>query len=148
VGGDAQIRAMRQVAGTMKTDLAQYRSLAAFAQFASDLDAATKRQIDRGARLTEILKQPQYQPMTVEKQVASIWGATNGGLDSVTVEDVSSWEEQWLSYLENSTPQILAAIRDDKRITDETKELLQRALKDFSDTVSLGSGSRQPVAVA
>jgi F-type H+-transporting ATPase subunit alpha len=76
---------MRQVAGTMKTDLAQYRSLAAFAQFASDLDAATKRQIDRGARLTEILKQPQYQPMTVENQVASIWGATNGGLDNVAI---------------------------------------------------------------
>ena len=148
VGGAAQIRAMRQVAGTLKTDLAQFRSLAAFAQFASDLDAATKRQIDRGSRLTEILKQPQYQPMTVENQVASIWAATNGALDNVAIEDVRAWEEQWLSYLETSQPDILNAIREERQISDDTTAALKRAVADFSSTVSLGSGgARQAVAV-
>ena len=100
VGGSAQIRAMRQVAGTLRLDLAQYRELAAFAQFGSDLDQATVKQLNRGKRLTEILKQPQYQPLSVEKQVAIIYAATNGYLDSVPVERLRQYEEDLYAFLE------------------------------------------------
>ncbi len=102
VGGAAQIKAMKQVAGTLRLDLAQYRELAAFAQFGSDLDKATQAQLARGQRLTEILKQPQYQPMDVEKQVLIIWSATNGFADDVTIEDIRKFETELLSFIENS----------------------------------------------
>jgi len=135
VGGDAQIRAMRQVAGRMRLDLAQFRELAAFAQFASDLDPATKRQIDRGQRLTEILKQPQYQPMPVEEQVAIIWASTNGIIDDVPVEQVRDFEAQYLDYLRTSKPELLERIVKEKRLSDELIADLQTASNDFKRSI-------------
>jgi F-type H+-transporting ATPase subunit alpha len=135
VGGDAQIRAMRQVAGRMRLDLAQFRELAAFAQFASDLDPATKRQIDRGQRLTEILKQPQYQPMPVEEQVAVIWASTNGIIDDVPVERVREFENQYLDYLRTSKPELLARIEKERRLSDELIADLQTASNDFKRSI-------------
>jgi F-type H+-transporting ATPase subunit alpha len=135
VGGDAQIRAMRQVAGRMRLDLAQFRELAAFAQFASDLDPATKRQIDRGQRLTEILKQPQYQPMPVEEQVAIIWASTNGIIDDVPVEQVRDFESQYLDYLRTSKPELLERIVKEKRLSDELIADLQTVSNDFKSSI-------------
>ncbi len=131
VGGDAQIRAMRQVAGRMKLELAQFRELAAFAQFASDLDPATRRQIDRGQRLTEVLKQPQYQPMPVEEQVASIWLATNGYMDDVPVERVGECEAAFLEHMRSSHGDLLAKIVEHGRLEDDMIEALQKAAEDF-----------------
>jgi len=135
VGGDAQIRAMRQVAGRMRLDLAQFRELAAFAQFASDLDPATKRQIDRGQRLTEVLKQPQYQPMPVEEQVAIIWAATNGPLDDVPVEQVRAFEAQFLDYMRASKADLLGQISEQKRLSDELIEELRTAASEFKSSI-------------
>src|SRR4029453_8306554 len=112
VGGSAQIRAMRQVAGTRRLDLAQYRELASFAQFGSDLDKATQQQLARGQRLVEILKQPQYQPMAIESQVLVIWAASNGFTDDVAVEDVRAFEAELLKFVENSHPGLLTSIRE------------------------------------
>ena len=131
VGGSAQIKAMRQVAGTLRLDLAQFRELQAFAQFGSDLDRATQAQLARGQRLTEILKQPQYQPMDVEKQVLVIWAATNGYTDDIAVEDVRRFEGNLLSFVENSHPGLLADIADKKTLTDEIKAGLKQVLEDF-----------------
>ncbi len=133
VGGSAQIKAMKQVAGTLRLDLAQYRELAAFAQFGSDLDKATQSQLARGQRLTEILKQPQYQPMDVEKQVLVIWSATNGFVDDVPVEDVRKFETELLRFVENSHPGLLSNLREKKAITDDIKADMSQALKDFKD---------------
>src|SRR5690606_14522298 len=108
----AQIKAMKQVAGRLRIELAQYRELAAFAQFGSDLDKATQARLARGERLTEILKQDQYQPMPVEEQVAIIFAATNGYLDDIPVEQVRPFEKEFLPYLRNSHPEILKSIRD------------------------------------
>jgi F-type H+-transporting ATPase subunit alpha len=134
VGGSAQIKAMRQVAGSLRLDLAQYRELAAFAQFGSDLDKATQAQLNRGRRMVEILKQPQYQPLPVEKQVAIIFAATNGLVDSVAVEDVRRYEEELYRFLETRHAGLLAGIRDRKVLDDELKASLQSALKEFGDT--------------
>jgi F-type H+-transporting ATPase subunit alpha len=131
VGGSAQIRAMRQVAGTLRLDLAQFRELQAFAQFGSDLDKATQAQLARGQRLTEILKQPQYQPMDVEKQVLVIWAATNGYTDDIAIEDVKRFETSLLTFVENSHPGLLADIADKKILTDEIKAGLKQVLEDF-----------------
>jgi F-type H+-transporting ATPase subunit alpha len=131
VGGSAQIKAMRQVAGTLRLDLAQFRELQAFAQFGSDLDKATQAQLARGQRLTEILKQPQYQPMDVEKQVLVIWAATNGYTDDIAVEDVRRFESSLLKFVESSNPGLLAAIADQKTLTDEIKANLKQVLEDF-----------------
>jgi F-type H+-transporting ATPase subunit alpha len=131
VGGSAQIKAMRQVAGTLRLDLAQFRELQAFAQFGSDLDKATQAQLARGQRLTEILKQPQYQPMDVEKQVLVIWAATNGYTDDIPVEDVRRFETSLLKFVESSRPGLLAAIADKKTLTDEIKADLKQVLEDF-----------------
>ncbi|HXC72719.1 MAG TPA: F0F1 ATP synthase subunit alpha [Pyrinomonadaceae bacterium] len=131
VGGAAQIRAMRQVAGTLRLDLAQFRELQAFAQFGSDLDKATQAQLARGQRLTEILKQPQYSPMDVEKQVLVIWAATNGYTDDIAVDDVRRFETGLLSFVENSHPGLLADIADKKILTDEIKAGLKQVLEDF-----------------
>ncbi len=133
VGGAAQIKAMKQVAGSLRLDLAQYRELAAFAQFGSDLDKATQAQLARGQRLTEILKQPQYQPMDVEKQVLIIWAAINGFTDDVPVEDIRRFETELTSFIENSHPGVLQQIREKKAITDEIKKDLEQSLKDFKD---------------
>src|SRR5690349_13924972 len=132
VGGSAQIKAMRQVAGTLRLDLAQYRELAAFAQFGSDLDKATQAQLTRGARLVEILKQPQYAPLPVEKQVAIIYAATKGFLDQVPIEEVRRYEEDLYRYLEARAASVLSAIAEKKVLDDETKAALEAALSEFS----------------
>jgi F-type H+-transporting ATPase subunit alpha len=131
VGGSAQIKAMRQVAGSLRLDLAQYRELAAFAQFGSDLDQATQKQLNRGKRLTEILKQPQYQPLPVEKQVSIVFAATNGYLDGVPVEKLRAYEEGLYRFLETRHTGVLSAIRDKKILDDEVKGALKGALEDF-----------------
>ncbi|MGA2712589.1 MAG: F0F1 ATP synthase subunit alpha [Bryobacteraceae bacterium] len=130
VGGSAQIKAMRQVAGALRLDLAQYRNLAAFAQFGSDLDKASQAQLNRGRRLVEILKQPQYKPLPVEKQVAIIFAGTNGLLDDLEVEDCRAFEAELYKFLDNSKPAILAAIRDRKTIDDALKADLTGAIND------------------
>jgi F-type H+/Na+-transporting ATPase subunit alpha len=130
VGGSAQIRAMRQVAGKLRLDLAQYRELAAFAQFGSDLDRATQMQLARGQRMVEILKQGQYSPLPVEKQVAIIYAGTQGLLDDVPVDAVPPFEEFFYGWLERRQPQILGEIRDKKEIADVTREQLTTAVNE------------------
>jgi F-type H+-transporting ATPase subunit alpha len=131
VGGSAQIRAMRQVAGSLRLDLAQYRELAAFAQFGSDLDPATQRQLNRGKRLTEILKQPQYQPLPVERQVAIVFAATNGHLDAVPVERLRQYEDGLFRFFETRYPKVLVQIAEKKILDDEIKASLTAALEEF-----------------
>ncbi len=133
VGGSAQIKAMKQVAGTLRLDLAQFRELAAFAQFGSDLDAATKAQIDRGQRTTEILKQPQYSPYPVEDQVQAIYVAVNGYLDDVEVKEVVDFEHQVLAYLHSNHPEIGEDIVKAKKLTDENEERLKAAIVEFKE---------------
>jgi F-type H+/Na+-transporting ATPase subunit alpha len=130
VGGAAQIKAMRQVAGALRLDLAQYRNLAAFAQFGSDLDKSSQAQLNRGKRLVEILKQPQYRPLPVEKQVAMVFAGTNGLLDDVPVEDCRAFETELYRFLENSRPAILSGIRDKKVIDDALKADLIAAINE------------------
>jgi F-type H+-transporting ATPase subunit alpha len=131
VGGSAQIRAMRQVAGSLRLDLAQYRELAAFAQFGSDLDKATQAQLNRGRRLVEILKQPQYQPVAVEKQVVIVYAATKGFIDAVAIEDVRRYEEDLHRFLESSHPSVLTGIAEKKILDDDLKASLEKALTEF-----------------
>ena len=131
VGSAAQTKAMKKVAGSIKLELAQYREMAAFAQFGSDLDASTQKLLARGARLTELLKQPQYQPMPIEEQVASIFAGTQGFVDTVPTTDVTRYESQMLSYLRSDKPEILAKIRDTKALDDETSAALKDALATF-----------------
>ncbi|MBK3775481.1 F0F1 ATP synthase subunit alpha [Azospirillum brasilense] len=132
VGSAAQIKAMKQVAGTIKMELAQYREMAAFAQFASDLDAATQRLLARGARLTELLKQPQFQPLPVEEQVVSIFSGVKGYLDKIKVEDVNRFEQKFLAEVRSKGADILATIRNEKQITSATEERLKAFLDNFS----------------
>jgi F-type H+-transporting ATPase subunit alpha len=134
VGGSAQVKAMRQVAGSLRLDLAQYRELAAFAQFGSDLDKATLSQLNRGRRLVEILKQPQYQPLPVEKQVLIIFAATNGYLDAVPVEAVRRYEEELYTFVETRSPGVLTGIAEKKQLDDALKAEISAALKDFGQT--------------
>ena len=136
VGGSAQIRAMRQVAGSLRLDLAQYRELAAFAQFGSDLDPATQRQLNRGKRLVEILKQAQDQPLRVEKQVAIVFAANNGYLDNVAVDKLRAYEESFYRYFDTQQPDILKAIREKKIIDDDTKAALKSAIESFGKQFS------------
>ena len=128
VGSAAQIKAMKQVAGSIKLELAQYREMAAFAQFASDMDASTRQLLERGARLTELLKQPQYSPMLVEEQVAVIFSGVKGYLDTIAIADIGRFEAGLLDMLRGSGKDILAAIRDDKAISDKTEEKLHAAI--------------------
>jgi F-type H+-transporting ATPase subunit alpha len=132
VGGSAQIRAMRQVAGTLRLDLAQYRELAAFAQFGSDLDKATQAQLTRGARLVEILKQPQYQPLAVERQVALVYAGVNGYLDNVALTDVRAFEVELYKFIEARHPQVFRDIATKKILDDQTKGALDAAVKQFA----------------
>jgi len=134
VGGNAQIKAMKQVAGRLRLDLALFRELEAFAKFGSDLDKATQQQLHRGQRLMEVLKQNQYVPMPFEKQIAIIYAATNGYVDGILVEEVARFEEEFMSYLEMKYADILTTIADKKEITDETKEKLNKALDEFVKT--------------
>ncbi|HKY31530.1 MAG TPA: F0F1 ATP synthase subunit alpha [Candidatus Polarisedimenticolia bacterium] len=137
VGGNAQIKAMKSVAGTLRLELAQYRALAAFAQFGSDLDKATQAQLARGARLVEILKQPQYEPLPVEKQIVLIFAATNKYLDDVDPKAARRFEKELYRYLENAAPRTLEAIRTKKALDDEVKGALHKALKEFKEQLAL-----------
>ena len=141
VGGSAQIKAMRQVAGSLRLDLAQYRELAAFAQFGSDLDKATQSQLNRGRRLVEILKQPQYAPLPVEKQVAIIYAATKGFIDNVAVEDVRRYEEDLYRFLETRYPGVLTGVAEKKQLDDELRGSLEGALKEFAETFTAKSAA-------
>src|SRR5438477_760448 len=132
VGGSAQIKAMRQVAGTLRLTLAQYRELAAFAQFGSDLDKSTQEQLNRGARLVEILKQPQYEPLAIERQVAIIFAGTNGYLDKVALPDVRAFEADLYRFIETRSPQVFTGIREKKQLDDETRGALDAAVKEFA----------------
>jgi F-type H+-transporting ATPase subunit alpha len=132
VGGNAQIKAMKQVAGRMRLELAQYREMAAFAQFGSDLDKATQMQLARGARLTEILKQAQYQPQPVEQQVVTIFSATNGFVDGFEVSSLGRYETELSAYMKDRHGALLAEIRDKKQITDDIKGKLSAVLKEFN----------------
>jgi F-type H+-transporting ATPase subunit alpha len=131
VGGNAQIRAMRQVAGSLRIELAQYREMAAFAQFGSDLDAATQRQLARGSRLVEVLKQGQYEPLPVEKQILIIYAATNGYVDHLPVEAVRKYEAELYRFVDNRHPEILQAIREKKQLDDALKAQINAVLDEF-----------------
>jgi F-type H+-transporting ATPase subunit alpha len=139
VGGDAQVKSIKKVSGTLKLELAQYRALEAFAMFASDLDAASRRQLARGARLTELLKQPQYSPYPVEDQVVSIWAGTNGKLDEVPVQDVLRFERELLDYLGRSTD-VLTTLRETNVLSDETVSALDAAVDKFKLEFQTGEG--------
>lgn len=141
VGGAAQIKAMKEVAGSLRLDLSQFRELEAFAAFASDLDATSKAQLDRGARLVELLKQPQYQPMPVEEQVVSIFLGTGGHLDSVPVEDVRRFETELLDHMRASEDKILAGIRDTQKLSDEAAEELEKVINNFKKGFAATGGA-------
>src|SRR5580692_5298992 len=132
VGGSAQIKAMRQVAGTLRLDLAQYRELAAFAQFGSDLDKSTQAQLTRGARLVEILKQPQYEPLAIERQVAIIFAGTNGYLDPVALLDLRAFETELYQFIDNRHPDLFRGIAEKKQLDDQLKATLAAAVKEFA----------------
>ena len=134
VGGSAQIKAMKKIAGSIRIELAQYRELAAFSQFGSDLDAETKRQLDQGERIREILKQGQYAPLPVWYQVIIIYAATKQYLLDIAVEDVLAFEKGLFDYLDSKHPEIPAAIRDDKEIKEETEEQLKKAIEEFKES--------------
>jgi F-type H+-transporting ATPase subunit alpha len=131
VGFAAAIKATKQVGSTLKLDLAQYRELAAFSQFGSDLDKVTLQQLNRGARLTELLKQPQFDPLTVEKQVAILFAGTQGLLDDVEVSDLRAFEDGFYPYLDSSAPAILTDIATKKALDDDLKSRLTAAIKDY-----------------
>ena len=131
VGGNAQIKAMRQVAGRLRLDLAQYRALAAFAQFGSDLDKSTQAQLTRGQRMVELLKQGQFSPMAVEAQVISIWAGANGHLDDIPVEAVLKFEKEWLAFMDKNYTEVVHNIRTHKTISDEDQKRMGDAVKQF-----------------
>ena len=133
---------MKSVAGTLRLDLAQYRELAAFAQFGSDLDKATKAQLDRGMRMTELLKQPQYAPMPVEQQVISLYAGTKGYIDDIPGADVTRFEAELLKFMDNTAPEIGADIVKNKKITDANEEALKKALAAFKQTFVTSDGKR------
>ncbi len=139
VGGDAQVKSIKKVSGTLKLELAQYRSLEAFAMFASDLDAASRRQLARGARLTELLKQPQYSPYPVEEQTVSIWAGTNGHLDDVPVEDILRFEREFLDYLARNS-EALNTLRDTNVLDDDTVAELEAKIAAFKLEFRTSSG--------
>jgi F-type H+-transporting ATPase subunit alpha len=141
VGGAAQIKAMKEVAGSLRLDLSQYRELESFAAFASDLDATSKAQLERGARLVELLKQPQHQPLPVEAQVVSIFLGTQGQLDSVPVEDVSRFEAEFLDHLRASEEGILTNIRESGKLGDEASDKLEGAINQFKKGFAASDGS-------
>jgi F-type H+/Na+-transporting ATPase subunit alpha len=141
VGGAAQIKAMKEVAGSLRLDLSQYRELESFAAFASDLDATSKAQLERGARLVELLKQPQHQPLPAEAQVVSIFLGTQGHLDSVPVEDVSRFEAEFLDHIRASEEGILKEIRESGKLGDEASEKLEGAINQFKKGFAASDGS-------
>ena len=153
VGGDAQQKHVKKVSGTLKLELAQYRSLQAFAMFASDLDPASRRQLDRGARLTELLKQPQYSPYSAEEQVVSIWAGTNGKLDSIEVGDVLRFEREMLDYVRRNTD-VLDSLKASGKLEDDTLAAMEKAIDTFvlefqqGDGKGLGTPGNEQVGAA
>jgi len=131
VGGNAQTKAMKKIAGRLRIDLAQYRELAAFAQLSSDLDKATKAQLDRGQRMVELLKQPQYQPMSTEEQTMVIWAATNGFADDVPISRIRAFEQEFLTHMRTRNASVVAALREKKELTDEIVSGLKKAAEEF-----------------
>jgi F-type H+-transporting ATPase subunit alpha len=131
VGGNAQIKAMRQVAGRVRLDLAQYRELAAFAQFASELDSHSQAQLARGARIMELLKQEQYRPLPVEIQIAVVFAGVNGFVDDVPVNGICQWEKSYIVYMNEKHADVLADIRSKRQIDDSIKARLEAAIKEF-----------------
>jgi len=149
VGGNAQTKAMKKIAGTLRLDLAQFREMAAFSQFAADLDAATRAQLSRGQPLVELLKQGQYVPMPVERQVASIYAGTNGHLDAVPVDDVRQYEQELLRFIDEKHPEIWATFASDKQLSDKLKGQLDGALQEFTAKfVSNAKAAAKPAAAA
>ncbi|MEP6692622.1 MAG: F0F1 ATP synthase subunit alpha [Gemmatimonadaceae bacterium] len=148
VGGNAQIKAMKQVAGRLRLDLAQYRELEAFAAFASDLDPATRRQLDRGARTVEILKQPQYQPMPVEQQVMIIYAVTNGFLDDIPVDQIRAWEKGFHEFMQARFPQVGDRIKKEKALGNDLEEELKRGIGTFKETTRASTQPASPVLTA
>jgi F-type H+-transporting ATPase subunit alpha len=142
VGGSAQTKAMRSVAGKLRLELAQYRAMAAFAQFASDLDKASQRQLARGARLVETMKQDQYVPMPFEKQVVAVFAATNGYVDDIAVGDVRRYEKDMLAFVEGSHKGILDKIRESRDLAKDLQEELHKALKDFGKIFAGGEAKK------
>ncbi|WP_327044375.1 F0F1 ATP synthase subunit alpha [Microbispora sp. NBC_01189] len=140
VGGSAQVKAMRKVAGTLRLSLSQYRDLEAFAAFASDLDAASRAQLERGARLVELLKQPQYSPFPVEKQVVSVWAGTTGELDDVPIEDIRRFEAEFLDYLGSAQKGVFDSIRETRELADDTVTALKDAITEFKKGFTTSSG--------
>src|SRR5436305_349034 len=140
VGGNAQVKAMKSVAGRLRLDLAQYRELEAFSAFGSDLDKASKALLERGARLVELLKQPQYAPFSVERQVVSVWSGTSGQLDDVPVVDIRKFEREFLDYLGHQHKGIYEAITSSGQLSEDTIASLERALGDFKKTFETSSG--------
>jgi F-type H+-transporting ATPase subunit alpha len=140
VGGAAMVKAMRKVTGSLKIDLAQFRELEAFAMFASDLDASSRRQLDRGQRLMELLKQPQYTPFPVEDQVVSIWAGTKGKLDPVPIDDVRRFETEFLEYLKREHGGVMETIRESREFSDETEESLDQAYTSFTEQFETSEG--------
>jgi F-type H+-transporting ATPase subunit alpha len=143
VGGSAQIKAMRSVAGSLRLELAQYRNLEAFAQFGSDLDKASQDQLNRGKRWVEVLKQPPYSPIPVEKQVAILFAGANGYLDDVAIDAINGFEAELYRYLDNSKPELLRAVREKKELNDDIKNQLHAALKEFKQRLQ-GEKGEQP----
>ena len=150
VGGSAQPKAMKKVAGRLRLNLAQYRELEAFAAFGSDLDAASKAQLERGARLVELLKQPQYQPQAMEREVVSVWSGTTGQLDDVPVEDIRRFDAEFLAFVERTKPEVLEAIRSTKDLSDDTVSVLEKSIDEFKHQFTTSAGhilvNDEPVA--
>jgi F-type H+-transporting ATPase subunit alpha len=139
VGGAAQVKGMKNVSGSLKLDLAQFRAMEAFAMFASDLDATSRRQLDRGQRLVELLRQPQYSPYPVEDQIVSIWSGTNGKFDDVPVSDVLRFEREFLDFLRRDG-KVLGAIRESGLFTDDSAQAVSAALDEFKPTFQTSDG--------
>jgi F-type H+-transporting ATPase subunit alpha len=150
VGGSAQPKAMRKVAGRLRLNLAQFRELEAFAAFGSDLDAASKAQLERGARLVELLKQPQYEPQAMEREVVSVWSGTTGQLDDVPVEDIRRFDAEFLDYLDRAKPEVFEAIRTTTDLSDDTVSVLESAIGEFKRQFTTTAGhllvNDEPVA--
>jgi len=146
VGGAAQIKAIRQVAGRLRLDLTQYRELAAFAQFASDLDKRTRDQLERGKRMTELLKQNQYEPMPIAQQVIVLFAGTNGYLDDIAVDEVQAFQKELLRFLGSSHPDIEKAIAKEKAVSEQTEKALRSAIDEFKKSSPLAQKPERPGA--
>jgi F-type H+-transporting ATPase subunit alpha len=152
VGGSAQTKAIKKIAGRLRLDLAQYRELEAFAAFGSDLDAASKSQLERGARMVELLKQGQYSPYSVERMAASIWAGTTGNMDSIPVADIRRFESEFLDFIGRERPKVFEVIAATKELTDDTVASLQEAIdtfkKQFSSSVTAAVNEAEAAALA